>query len=117
MPPAEPKERFTLGEARLLMPEVRRLTREAVAAVERIQEALVAKADPTPDDVAVAERSLQAVVGDWAAAIHRLGAEVKGLWLVDFDNGAGYFCWQHPEPELCHFHDYEAGFAGRTPIQ
>ncbi len=46
-----------------------------------------------------------------------LGVEVKGLWLVDFDNGSGYYCWRWPERELAFFHGYDEGFAGRTRIQ
>jgi hypothetical protein len=46
-----------------------------------------------------------------------LGLEIKGLWLVDFDNGSGYYCWRWPEPALEYFHGYEAGFAGRARIQ
>jgi hypothetical protein len=45
------------------------------------------------------------------------GADVKGLWLVDFDNGSGYYCWRWPEPELAHFHGYDEGFSGRVRIQ
>jgi hypothetical protein len=46
-----------------------------------------------------------------------LGVEVKGPWLVDFDNGEGYYCWRWPEEELCWFHGYEDGVAGRIRIQ
>jgi hypothetical protein len=46
-----------------------------------------------------------------------LGLEVKGLWLVDFDNGSGYFCWKWPEEKLEFFHGYDEGFQGRTRIQ
>ena len=46
-----------------------------------------------------------------------LGLEIKGLWLVDFDSGAGYYCWKYPEPAIDHFHGYEEGFAGRLPLQ
>ena len=49
--------------------------------------------------------------------ISRLGIEVKGLWLIDFDSGAGYYCWRHPETGLHFFHSYEDGFRGRMPIQ
>ena len=45
-----------------------------------------------------------------------MGLEAKGLWLVDFDNGEGYYCWQHPEASLSHYHGYEEGFAGRMKI-
>jgi hypothetical protein len=45
------------------------------------------------------------------------GVEVKGAWLVDFDTGAGYYCWQWPEEELSYFHGYDEGFEGRIRIQ
>ena len=37
-------------------------------------------------------------------------------WLVDFDNGEGYYCWKYPEDTVGHFHGYEDGFAGRISI-
>ena len=60
---------------------------------------------------------IQDVVSRWAREIEALGAEVKGVWLVDFDNGSGYYCWRWPERELDHFHGYDDGFAGRSRIQ
>jgi hypothetical protein len=45
-----------------------------------------------------------------------MGCEVKGLWLVDFDNGEGYYCWQYPESNLEYFHGYTEGFAGRSKL-
>jgi hypothetical protein len=39
------------------------------------------------------------------------------VWLVDWDSGAGYYCWRYPEESLGHFHGYQEGFAGRVPIQ
>lgn len=58
----------------------------------------------------------QAIVGEWAEAMIALGLEVKGLWLVDFDSGAGYYCWRHPEPALEYFHGYDEGFGGRVKL-
>ena len=98
--PEPSRRRFSLEEARLLLPEVRRLTRAAVTAVDRIQEALSGSDNVTPEAVTAAEKNVREIVEGWAAGITALGAEAKGLWLVDFDNGAGYFCWQHPEREL-----------------
>ena len=108
---------FRLDEARMLMPEVRRVTREAVTAVEQVQERITAQDTMTPEGMARADQEMRGAVEAWASTIEALGAVAKGLWLVDFDNGAGYYCWQHPEPELGHYHDYDAGFGGRTPIQ
>ena len=54
---------------------------------------------------------------EWAREILSLGVVIKGLWLVDFDSGAGYYCWKYPEPSLEYFHGYEEGFSGRLPLQ
>lgn len=51
------------------------------------------------------------------AEMSALGLDIKGLWLVDFDNGSGYYCWKHPEPSLDYYHTYEEGFGGRVRIQ
>jgi regulator of sirC expression with transglutaminase-like and TPR domain len=99
------KKVFTLDEARNLLPKVKELTSEAVFKFARLAE------DEETED----ER--QGVVGEWAREILALGAEIKGLWLVDFDSGAGYYCWKYPETSLEYFHGYEEGFAGRLPLQ
>lgn len=109
-------KRWTLAGARELVPDVRERTARAV----RESDELVAEREALPADSperAEAERRIQAVVGRWAREMEALGLEVKGLWLVDFDNGSGYYCWQWPETELAHFHGYEEGFDGRTRIQ
>jgi hypothetical protein len=97
-----PKRIFTYEEAVALLPEVQRVT---AAAVERVEEM-------TTDDPAAYE----SVVEEWAEAILSRGIEVKGLWLIDFDSGAGYYCWQHPEPALEYFHGYEEGIDGRVKL-
>ena len=99
------KKVFTLEEARSLLPKVKELTSEAVFKFARLSEG-----EET-------EEERQGVVGEWAREILALGAEIKGLWLVDFDSGAGYYCWKYPEGGLEYFHGYEEGFAGRLPLQ
>ena len=84
------------------MPRVQSATE---AAVERINE--------LADDDAEAQ---QQVVMDWAESVLDLGIEVKGLWLIDFDTGGGYYCWRYPEPALEYFHGYEEGFGGRVKL-
>jgi hypothetical protein len=106
---------FTYEEALALFPEVRALTEQAI----RQAEALFAPLQ-TPQEVELRKEELesayQAIVDRWAEAVTALGCEVKGLWLVDWDSGAGYFCWKYPEESLSHFHGYEEGFAGRVPV-
>jgi hypothetical protein len=110
---AHMRKRFTLEEARGVLPEVRRLTDEAQREFTSTQKALVFADDRGARDLEV---RLNRVANAWAEAIAGLGAEAKGLWLVDFDNGAGYYCWRHPEAEIDYFHGYEEGFAGRLKI-
>jgi hypothetical protein len=56
--------------------------------------------------------ALQDIVNGWADEVRALGVEVKGLWLVDFDNGEGYYCWKYPEETVGHYHGYEEGSPG-----
>lgn len=108
---------FTLEEARALMPRIQELTKPvfelAASLAEELQEA-DAQADETRAEE-LRER-LQTLVESWAEAVRDLGPEVKGLWLVDFDAGDGYWCWAYPEASLDHWHTYEGGFSSRVPI-
>lgn len=99
---------FSYEQAVALLPEVRRLTEEAHREVEALTEH-----EPDRD----AEARLNHVVGRWTEAMMERGLEVKGLWLVDFDNGSGYYCWRHPEAGLLYYHSYEEGIRGRMRIQ
>lgn len=96
------KRIFSYEQATALLPEVARITSEAVERLEQI----------VTEEPAEYER----VVTEWAESILDLGVEVKGLWLVDFDSGGGYYCWKHPEPALEYFHGYEEGFGGRVKL-
>ena len=105
------KRTFTFAEAAALLPEVRRLTEDAQARVAALR-ARVEQGGSAPRLQADAD----AVVEEWTAAMHARGIDVKGLWLIDFDNGSGYYCWVWPEPKLEYYHSYEDGFRGRMRI-
>jgi hypothetical protein len=110
------KRCWTLEAARGMLAEVRARTAAAVPEVERLlraRDALAAKAT----ERAEIEESLRARIGRWAREMEALGVDVKGLWLVDFDNGSGCYCWRWPEEELAWFHGHDDGFAGRVRIQ
>jgi hypothetical protein len=100
---------FSYERAAALLLEVRQLTEEAIVRVDD------ARRHAERDDGA--PEHLQSLVADWADAMVDRGLEVKGLWLVDFDNGSGYYCWRYPETGLEYFHSYEEGFRGRMRIQ
>ena len=107
--------RFTLEEARALLPAVRRLTDDAVHEAEALAKQMQ-KVGPGNAQYERLDESLNARIVRWATDVESLGAEVKGLWLVDFDTGDGYYCWKHPEPVISHYHGYTDGFAGRMKI-
>jgi hypothetical protein len=111
---AEEPERkvFSYDEAVALMPQVQRLTEEAYRRVAAVD----ARATAGGRKASAARQEVDEIVRGWAEALVRLGLEIKGLWLVDFDNGGGYYCWRYPEPALQYFHSYEDGFGGRIRI-
>lgn len=101
------KKVFSYGEASVLLPEVRQATEEAYRRVERL----------AASGGSAAQAEADAVVEAWAQGLHARGLEIKGLWLVDFDNGSGYYCWRYPEERLEFYHSYDEGFGGRMRIQ
>jgi hypothetical protein len=62
------------------------------------------------------EEQVQKLINKWESKILKLGLEPKGIWLVDFDAGDGYYCWKYPELELKFWHGYKDGFSGRRPV-
>jgi hypothetical protein len=110
----EPVRRtFTYEEAASLLPEVRRITETAHRKVDDLEEAVNAGRLPAEE----ARRQVDVIVTGWANELLTQGIQVKGLWLIDFDNGSGYYCWKYPEPGLHFYHSYEEGFGGRVRIQ
>lgn len=108
---------FTLEEAKALMREVRRMTTPAFELAMGLAGDLeAAEVEGREADAEALRARIQALVEAWAEGVRDLGAEVKGLWLVDFDSGDGYWCWAHPEEELDHWHTYEGGFRARVPV-
>lgn len=108
----EKRRIFTLDEAAELLPRVRRLTADAVGRIEGLR-----ARRKGGEDVADLQAEADAAVQGWTSALQELGLEVKGLWLVDFDNGAGYYCWRWPEDRIEYYHSYEEGIRGRMRIQ
>ena len=109
------KRIFTLKESLEILPRVQVLTGAAVEQAEVLVRQI--EALPAGSERRALEERYDQILRAWAAAVMELGAEVKGMWLVDFDSGDGiYYCWQHPETTIEFFHDYSAGFTGRRPL-
>lgn len=113
--PINAKRRFSLGEASELLPVVRRITQETIKKAEELVSTFHGVEDSDLNRKSF-ETSLNGIVSRWGKKIIKLGATPKGLWLVDFDNGHGFFCWRFPETEIAHYHSYAEGFTGRKPL-
>lgn len=107
---------FSLQQACEMLPQVKHVTAEAVRRAEELAAQLHGMPENDPEH-ATLSAALRQVVNGWADDVQSLGLEAKGLWLVDFDNGEGYYCWSYPEETVAHYHGYDDGFAGRTRIQ
>ena len=105
---------FTLDEAKALLPVVRRVTRLASDQVNQLSTRFSYLTDLARKEAL--EEEVRSVLEEWQVKIEKLGCSAKGVWLVDFNNGEGYYCWHYPETELDFFHGYDEGFRGRTKI-
>jgi hypothetical protein len=122
---------FTIEQANRTLPLVRRIVQDIVDQYARWQELVktldVLAASPAPDAVRVdrLQRDIQAAARGIDAFVRELtdlGVEMKGfdVGLVDFPGEIGgrpvYLCWRLGEPEVGHWHERDAGFAGRHPL-
>ncbi len=108
------KKFFTLSEAKELLPVVRRMTQTAELRVRELsQRHELLKA---PEKKTLIEEDIRRCIAEWHGKILRLGMQSKGLWLVDFDSGDGFWCWQFPEVDISFCHGYHEGFRQRREL-
>jgi hypothetical protein len=107
---------FSLEEAQRILPVVRRITFEFSAKVELLIARLETLQLNQTETICALEKQVNDYIQTWNEKIRKLGAEPRGLWVVDFDSGAGYYCWKHPETEILFWHSYEDGYSGRKPL-
>ncbi|KYG68903.1 hypothetical protein AZI87_06665 [Bdellovibrio bacteriovorus] len=111
------KKTFTLQEARRLLPLIYRMTDEASRQVKTHLNRIDAFSDKSHPSVGAIEAEINVIIDRWQVKVEKLGAEPKGLWMADFDNGEGFYCWKFPEVEINHWHGYQDGFSGRIVIE
>ena len=125
---------FTLEEAERTLPLVRRIVEDLLAEYPRWRQAVSryeiltggARADWGETSDLVAARD--AVTGHadringYLQELEKIGCVFKGFdaGLVDFyslrEDRLIFLCWRLGEPRITHWHELEAGFAGRQPI-
>ena len=122
---------FSIDQANRALPLVRRIVQDIVDDYARWQEMVkrldVMTAAPGRDPVAVdrLQRDIQSAaraIDDCVRELTELGVEMKGfdVGLVDFPGEMGgrpvYLCWRLGEASVAHWHERDAGFAGRRPL-
>lgn len=112
--PIHQKRNFTLEDATELLPIIRRMTQRASEEVRTLSTQLSYAKEK--EKKAELEKRIHEVFQNWYRKVCQLGCDAKGMWLVDFDTGEGYYCWHYPETTVEFFHGYSDGFRGRTKI-
>ena len=124
---------FSVTQANRALPLVKRIAEDIVVQYRRWQEKVrefeLVTSQSTADAPDIRAERLQREVQELAAEIDGyigemtdLGVEFKDYerGLVDFPgerNGRPvYLCWQLGEPEVRFWHDLDAGFQGRQPL-
>lgn len=120
---------FTLDEANALLGTLRPLMRDILHARQQIMDArpelwpVLAKAAHNGGSKHAGELLSQFdVIQRNLRAIQKLGVEVKDIdqGLVDFrsrrDDRDVYLCWRYDESAVSHWHELDAGFAGRQSL-
>ena len=134
-PAGEPAPRrvYTVEQANRALPLVRRIAEDIVAQYGRWQERVRefeivttrSTADRQDERAARLQREVQALAAEidgYVAELAELGVEFKDYerGLLDFpgerDGRPVYLCWQLGEPAVRFWHELDAGFPGRRPI-
>lgn len=107
---------FTLASATELLPLIYRVTEETNKEVKDLAACLNAINDKKSDRGVELQEQIDQLVTRWHNKLERLGVRPKGVWLADFNNGTGYFCWKFPETKIMYYHGYQDGFSGRRKV-
>ncbi len=129
---------FTLEEASALLPSVkslvgRQLERRSALELMLSQLALKTGTPPEtvvenpddPDDIKAMKRDITRRIEEYQRGwneLEDLGAVLKDArtGLIDFyskiEGRTVFLCWKHGEDAIEHYHDLEAGVAGRKPL-
>ena len=122
---------YSVEQANRTLPLVRRIAEDIVRQYARWQERVRLFETATTqhpdgrDEAAALQREVQALASEidgYVAELAELGVEFKDYerGLLDFpgerDGRPVYLCWQLGEPAVRFWHELDAGFPGRQPI-
>jgi len=120
---------FTVEQANRMLPLVRRIVEDVVVTHGAWQQAVgqfeIASNARAPD-VEIFQRETERLaqeIDGYLRELSELGVEFKGFehGLIDFPSEfAGrpvYLCWKLGESSVAHWHDIDAGFAGRQQLE
>jgi len=122
--PSKARRRFSLDQANRSLPLVSRIVRDIVNTHERVAQ-LQARIDEMPaKETALIQQQLDEAMENLQDYVDELG--VIGVELKDYETGLIdfpgrhqgrdiYLCWRLGEDKVDHWHELQAGFAGRQP--
>jgi hypothetical protein len=129
----EPRQIFTLDEARALVPQLRSLLAAMQVEHRRLEEEISRLNDLTPamqlNGHAREAAEREELILELGESLHakldqleNLGVVVKDIanGVIDFpssrDGRIVYLCWQVDEETITHWHEVEDGYRGRRPL-
>lgn len=126
MAPRSDKKYFSVEEANRALPYVSRVVGDVTSVYGRIVQIRRDLESETPtSSAAQLEREYDASMDRLSSLIdelHEVGVELKDFekGLVDFpaihDEREVLLCWRRGEKAITHWHEVDAGFAGRHPV-
>jgi hypothetical protein len=135
--PVQKKKYFTVAEANAALPLAQAIVRDitTLASDLRERDERLSRLKPDVGRVTLGsayQEELQQVTAEFERDQERMREYIKeltdlGIELKDFDTGLidfpcwlddreVYLCWRLGEPEVAHWHETNAGFAGRRRI-
>jgi hypothetical protein len=133
--PVAGKKYFTVAEANSTLPLVRAIVRDVTELARELRERGERLTRLRPGERGLSEAHQEELLQvqaefergqermkEYEGELKRLGIELKDYFtgLIDFPcwmNGREvYLCWRLGEPEVAHWHEVEAGFAGRQKL-
>ena len=127
--PVGGKKYFTVAEANAVLPLARAVVRDITDLAQGLREHYSRLSDGKGRIGEAHQEELQQAIErdqerlrEYVEELQKLGIELKDYHtgLIDFlswrENREVYLCWKLGEPEVAHWHELEAGFAGRQKI-